>query len=230
MKTKLFLATAILCLSLSCKEKKPTELEEYSILNKEFLKWNTLGVGEASVNNDVLVIEEKEGSDGFFLVSPDAYRGNMKIQFDFKAVSESSVMILLFSASDSSQEVSLTLPVQNASSQEINSWRREMNHYNLTFNNESHGYTPFFFKNISQYERDFHLRAKENKTIPNQWYNIEIERSNEQVLFKIDNEIIFQRKDHEPLLGGHLLLRVSGTNDGEIILAKVNIRDFRIYN
>ncbi len=206
------------------------EAQERKILAKDFLSWKTLGEGKASVVGDILVMEETFGSDGFFLVSPEPIKGDLKIKFKFKAISDSSVMIVLFSASDTGQELALTLPESNASPQEINSWRREMNHYNVTFNNLSHGYTPFFFKNISRYKRDFHLRAEENKIIPKKWYDVEIERRNQRVLFKINNEIIFKNNDYKPLFGGHILLRVSGTNDGDVVLAKVNIKDFKVYN
>ena len=151
MKNFTFSCIMLLILFFGCKNTDSKKAEKKIIPVEDFLTWKTLGEGKVSIEENSLIIEETEGSDGFFLMSPEFYKGDMKIDFKFKAMSESTVMIVLFSASDSPEKLSLTLPNADASNNEINSWRREMNHYNLTFNNDSHGYTPFFFKNVSRF-------------------------------------------------------------------------------
>ncbi|EZH73337.1 hypothetical protein ATO12_20260 [Aquimarina atlantica] len=231
MKINSFFLTVILIFILIITACKPDNFVEEKISSQELSEWETIGKGKTLIKDHEFVFEEIDSSDGFFLVSPKSYRGDMVIQYKIKALSKASVLIVLFSASDTSETIQLTLPENNVTAEDIWEWRREMNHYNLTFNNESHGYTPFFYKNISSLERGFHLSKQENIMKPNEWVTVEIGRKENKVWFSLNDSIIFERVDYNPLLGGHILFRISGAStQEETILAKASIKDLMIYH
>lgn len=77
------------------------------ITARELTTWKTLDKGKASTEDDILFVEEVNGLDDAFFISPKSYRGDLTIRYSTKALSESSVMIMLFVASDS---VEITKP------------------------------------------------------------------------------------------------------------------------
>ncbi len=194
---------------------------------RDLTSWQTYGIGKVSIQSEELILEETEGSDGLFLISPKAYMGEITISYKVKAMSESAVQIVLFSASDAGESMGLTVPSSNdLTPREVWTWRTTLEHYNLTFNNRSHGIKPFFFKNIGPYEKGFRLDQPENVMETQRWYNVEIVKGENSVKFTLDNRVIFETKDHEPLVGGHIMFRISGTNGDETILAKAAYKDF----
>ncbi|WP_147405127.1 hypothetical protein [Aquimarina sp. AD10] len=216
----------IACNMLACNS---TTFTEEKINPQQLSEWTTLGKGKTSIKNEEFVFEEINDSDGFFVVSPINYEGDIILKYKIKAMSDSSVLITLFSASDSQNDTTLTFPAKNAKPEDIWKWRSAMNHYNLTFNNKSHGYTPFFYKNITSLERGFHIRKEDNITAPYQWVSVEIGRVKDRVWFSLNGDIVFEQTDTDPLKGGHVLFRISGTNsDTDTILAKAAIKDLVI--
>ena len=197
---------------------------------EQLATWRSLDKGQVSIKDDYLVLEELPGSDGYFLVSPENYEGDVIVQYKLKPISESSVMIVLLSASDNAESLELKLPSADAKPEEFWDWRSSMNHYNITFNNESHNYKPFMYKNINQQERGFNLRVNENVVKPGSWYDIETGVVDGRIWLKIDGEYIFNHTDPEPLKGGHIIFRISGTNGENVILAKSAIKSLVIHH
>ncbi|WP_394335661.1 DUF6250 domain-containing protein [Aquimarina sediminis] len=62
----------------------------------------------------------------------------------------------------------------------------------------------------------------------NKWYTVEIGNQNSRIWFKLDDKVIFDMKDCEPLSGGHIAFRVSGTTGETPIYAKASIKDLVI--
>ncbi len=194
---------------------------------KDLATWQTYGIGKTTIQNNELIVEETDGSDGFFLVSPKSYGADLTITYKVKALSESAVQIVLLSASDPGASMALTLPTsEDLTPREVWTWRTTLEHYNLTFNNKSHGIKPFFFKNVSPYEKGFRLDQAENVMVPGQWYDVKIIKKGTLLSFTLNGETVFEVRDHEPLSGGHLMLRISGTNGDTIIFAKAAYKDF----
>jgi len=71
------------------------------ITARELTAWRASDKGKASIEDDILFVEEVNGSDGIFFISPKNYRGDLTLCYNTKALSESSVIIVLFVASDS---------------------------------------------------------------------------------------------------------------------------------
>ncbi|MCE7991493.1 MAG: hypothetical protein HEP71_05910 [Roseivirga sp.] len=202
--------------------------EQITITARELSQWATLDKGKTSIDGDVLIFEETAGADGFFLVSPEAYTGNYVISYKVKAMSESSVLITLFSASQPANPGDLNLPATDSSPEEFWAWRSNMQHYNLTFNNSSHGLSPFFYKNLSPLSRGFYDRLPANIATVGKWHTVEIGKKASRLWFKIDGQEYFNVQDCDPLKAGHLIFRISGTTGEKVILAKAAIKDLTI--
>lgn len=191
-------------------------------------RWQTLDKGKTSIIDGAVIMEETAGADGYFLISPEVYSGDYVMNYKVKALSESSVLITLFSASQKENPDQLKVPAQHSSPQEIWKWRSNMQHYNLTFNNISHGYRPFFFKNLTPETKGFNELLDENIATVGVWHDVEIGKSDSRVWFKLDGKEIFNVQDADPLETGHLIFRISGTTGAKTILAKAAIKDLVI--
>lgn len=214
-----------LLLLANCSE---TTLKKESITAQELSTWRTLDNGKSTVVGEEIIIEETEGADGYFLISPKSYKGDIILNYKVKALSESAVLIALFSASDAGESQGITLPPKDTKGMGFWTWRTHLEHYNLTFNNISHNYKPFFFKNISPRSKGFHLTKAENIMDTQKWYDVEIGKQDNRLWFKLNNKIIFDQEDCNPLAGGHMIFRISGTTGEKVILAKAAIKDLII--
>ncbi len=210
---------------LSCNN---NSLVSDAITPKELSAWKTLDKGKTTIQDDQLILEEVEGSDGFFLISPQSFQGDLQLNYKVKTMSDSSVLIVLFSASDKGVTERLTLPPLETKGSEFWTWRTHLEHYNLTFNNRSHGNTPFFFKNESPNKRGFYQNTKENIMEVGKWYDVEIGKRGHKLWFKLNDKLIFEQEDCKPLPNGHLMFRISGTTGENVIFAKAAIKDLVI--
>lgn len=202
--------------------------DQIKITPQELSTWRTLDKGKTTIDGDALIMEETAGADGYFLISPEAYSGDYVITYKVKAMSESSVLITLFSASQVQNPDKLVLPATDSSPQQFWDWRSNMQHYNLTFNNSSHGLSPFFYKNQSPLSRGFYDRLPENIATVGKWHDVEIGKKASRLWFKMDGQEYFNVQDCDPLKAGHLIFRISGTTGEKVILAKAAIRDLVI--
>ncbi len=204
------------------------KIKQEKISPQQLYTWQTLDKGKRTIKNDALLLEETQGSDGYFLISPKKYKGDYVLNYKVKAMSESAVLITLFSVSQRDDTGKLDLPKNDASPKEIWEWRSSLEHYNLTFNNKSHGNKPFFFKNISPFSRGFYQSLPKNIVTVGKWYDVEIGKTGTRLWFKLNNTIVFDVQDCNPLTEGHLIFRISGTTGDKTIFAKAAIKDIVI--
>ncbi len=230
MKTIMLIPITLISLLISLTSCSQTVSLQKEVITPQALShWRTLDKGVSTINEDELIVEETAGADGYFLISPKSYPGDMVLMYKVKAMSESSVLIVLFSASDHGESMGLTLPSKDAQGSDFWTWRTKLEHYNLTFNNVSHGgNTPFFFKNETPLKRGFYQRQSSNIMEIGKWYDVEIGKKQNHLWFKLDDTIIFEQEDCIPLSGGHILLRISGTTGENVIFAKAAIKDMII--
>ncbi len=200
-------------------------LKKEAITARELSTWRTLDKGKSTVVGEEIIIEETKGSDGYFLVSPKSYKGDIILNYKVKALSESTVLIVLFSASDAGAHQGITLPPDDTKGMGFWTWRTHLEHYNLTFNNASHNNKPFFFKNIAPRSKGFYLTKAENIMNTQQWYDVEIGKRDNRLWFKLNNKMVFEQEDCKPLDGGHLIFRISGTTGEKVVFAKAALKD-----
>ncbi|WP_350286705.1 hypothetical protein [uncultured Croceitalea sp.] len=205
-----------------------TNLEQKRITPEELSTWQTFDKGKSTVNGDELIVEETEGSDGYFMISPNLFEEDFTLNYKVKALSASTVLINLFSVTQNHSDTAFVLPPDTSTPREVWQWRTEMAHYNLTFNNSSHGITPFFFKNNSPYSKGFHQSLPENIMEVGEWYSVEIGKKENRLWFKLNDTIHFDVEDCNPLLRGRLIFRISGTTGENVIFAKAVYKDIVI--
>lgn len=215
-----------LLIQLSCSAQNT--LKKESIKAEELSTWQTLDTGKSTVKGEELLIEETAGADGYFIISPKSYKGDIRINYKVKALSESSVCIVLLFSSDEGDSEQLTLPSADAKGRDFWDWRTKLEHYNLTFNNASHKTKPFFFKNLSPFKRGFYQNRADNIMSTQEWNDVEIGRKGTRMWFKLNDTLIFEQEDCNPLSGGHVIFRISGTTGENTILAKIALKDLVI--
>lgn len=198
------------------------------ITPEELATWQTFDKGKSTIEDNMLIVEETEGSDGYFLISPKKYESDFKLTYKVKALSESTVLITLFSVVQESDDGTFSVPEVSATPRQVWDWRSGMKHYNLTINNRSHGITPFFFKNIPPSSRGFNERLGENIMEVGEWYDVEIGKQQNRLWFKLNGETFFDVKDENPYQKGRLIFRISGTTGENTIFAKAAFKDIVI--
>jgi len=225
MKTRLqiTLITLLTVTAFGCSQSKKEKITPV-----ELATWQTFDEGKSTVNGDELIIEETEGSDGYFLISPKEYETDFILTYKVKALSESTVLITLFSVLQEGNNDTFSVPAVTATPREVWNWRSRMKHYNLTINNRSHGITPFFFKNVPPSSRGFNERLQENIMKVGQWYDVEIGKKENRLWFKLNGKVFFDVEDAEPYEKGRLIFRISGTTGEKTIFAKAAFKDIVI--
>lgn len=217
------LFTLIMVITFGCSQNS-----QEKITSEELATWQTFDKGKSTVQDDMLIVEETEGSDGYFLISPKEYETDFILTYKVKALSESTVLITLFSVIQEGDNSNFSVPPVSATPREVWNWRSGMKHYNLTINNRSHGITPFFFKNIPPSSRGFNEKLEENIMDVGKWYDVEIGKQQNRLWFKLNGETFFDVKDTDPYQKGRLIFRISGTTGENTIFAKAAFKDIVI--
>lgn len=207
----------------SCGQKNKIE-----ITPEELATWQTFDKGKSTVQDNMLIVEETEGSDGYFLISPEEYETDFTLRYKVKALSKSTVLITLFSVIQEGNNPEFSVPAVFATPREVWDWRSAMKHYNLTINNRSHGITPFFFKNVPPSSRGFNEKLGENIMEVGQWYHVEIGKKENRLWFKLNGKTFFDVEDADPYKKGRLIFRISGTTGENTIFAKAAFKDIVI--
>lgn len=204
------------------------QTDNIKITPEELATWQTFDKGKSTVQDDMLIVEETEGSDGYFLISPKQFESDFKLSYKVKALSASTVLITLFSVLQEDDNGTFSLPPVTATPREVWDWRSQMKHYNLTINNRSHGITPFFFKNVPPNSRGFNESLGKNIMEVGEWYDVEIGKQQNRLWFKLNGETFFDVKDTSPYQKGRLIFRISGTTGEKVIFAKAAFKDIVI--
>ncbi|TPN87371.1 family 16 glycoside hydrolase [Aquimarina algicola] len=204
------------------------QLKEEKITPEELVTWQTFDKGKSYIRDNELIVEETEGADGYFLISPKTYAKDFVLKYKVKPISKSTVLITLFSAIQDEKSEQFGLPKETATPREVWEWRTKMKHYNLTINNASHGNKPFFFKNISPHFRGFYKSLPNNIIGVGHWYDVEIGKEGNRLWFKLNDKTYFDVEDCNPFEGGRLLFRISGSTGEKVIFAKAAFKDIVI--
>lgn len=224
-KARLTLMTILAGMLYNCGQTNPNQ----ELISPEQLSnWQTFDKGKSTVEDNMLIVEETDGSDGYFMISPNFIKKDFILTYKVKALSESTVLINLFSVTQDQADETFLLPPKTSTPQEVWQWRTKMKHYNITFNNRSHGIKPFFFKNNSPYSRGFHENLPGNIMEVGEWYSVELGKKDDRLWFKLNDKTYFNVEDCNPLGEGRLIFRISGTTGENVILAKAAYKDIVI--
>lgn len=167
--------------------------------------WNFYGAGSRRLQGKMFYMREAADSKGIMIVSPKAFRRDVTVRYAIMPMSAASVCVVILSASDTGDGKTLTLPANYDGS--MGHWTQNVKNYFFAFHNAAHNRTPFAVrfpakKDIGEYSQNV-MRSGE-------FYTVEAGRNQDRLWLKINDKLIFEGQDDEPLAGGHLAFRLRG--------------------
>ena len=199
------------------------EMEEIS--SDDLLNWSFFGLGRASKSGSAqFCIAENDSTVGAMIISPDSYDGDVIVRYKTMALTSSTVLVALLSASDLGSSGELSIPEDYDAKMGL--WTKEKDNYFFAFKSGPHNNPPFIRKYPVPGNEALAM-ASENFMLPGVHYEIEIGRIDHKLWLSVDGEKIIEAEDNELLPGGHIALRVRGTAGFK---AACLIKDLVIYS
>jgi hypothetical protein len=194
--------------------------EHISAVN--LIKWRVLGQGKIfNIVNDQTCLMENDTSLGVMMVSPEYYGQDVVIRYKALALTPSSVMVAIVSASDTLDN-SLKIPEDYDGSMQL--WTEKVANYFFAFKNEPHGGNPYIVKNPASSKQS--IASKPDNMVAGIYYDIEVSKIGGKLYLAINGKKLVDMDDEKPLKGGHIVFRLRGTAG---LKAACLIRDLRIY-
>lgn len=183
------------------------EMEEIS--TDDLLSWSFYGLGRAYKSGSAqFCIAENDSTFGAMIVSPASYDGNVIVRYKIMALTSSTVLTALLSASDIGSSGVLSIPEDYNGNMGL--WTKEKDNYFFAFKSGPHNNPPFLRKYPVPGNEALAMASK-NFMLPGVHYEIEIGRIDHKLWLTVDGEKIIEAEDNEMLPGGHIALRVRGT-------------------
>lgn len=183
------------------------QAKTYRMSPAELNTWALWGQGAISTWGDQTSLQEADETKGILLVSPQIYGSDVILRYQTMALTPATVMVTLLAMSDPGDASVLTIPSDYDGG--VNLVTQDTENYFFAFKNAPHNNTPFVQRFPDS--TDVLVAASENKMIAGVYYEIEIGKKKGKLWLKIDNELIFETEDKDPLAAGHIALRLRGT-------------------
>jgi hypothetical protein len=191
---------------------------------EEVARWQLLGVGEATVEGEVLRLREGAGSKGVMLLSPRECSASCTLRFYVKPESPRGVVAVLLSVSPSAGG-ELEIPQGYDGALEL--WQGDsspLRSYMIAFHTGFHQPRAFVQRTPGAVE----LQSRPDPAGGEVWYQVEAGRGGRRIWLKVDGELALEATDvDQELPGGRLALRLRGAGDGSF---SALFRDFEIYD
>jgi hypothetical protein len=167
--------------------------------------WAFYGIGSRRTQGEMFYMREDSDSKGVMIVSPEAFDRDVTVRYEIMPMSAASVCVVILSASDAGDGRSLTLPPDYDGA--MGHWIQNVNNYFFAFHNAAHDRTPFAVRFPAKVDVGQH---GENVMRSGEFHTVEAGRHQDRLWLKINDELILEGQDAEPLAGGHLAFRLRG--------------------
>ena len=215
---KYLIVFALVVLSLSAFSQTTTKYSP-----KDLESWQSLGDGKAYVTHKQFMMEEVEGSIGFMIFSPEAYK-DVILRYEVMTMNPATVLVALLNASDIGSSSELTIGNDNKGS--FGFWTKEVEDYMFGFRVMAHNSTPFLRKHPAPKGGNSGIGLADKNVIHSGWrHTVECGKKGSQIWLKIDGETLIDVTDNKPLEAGKIAIRVRGTAG---VLGKSMIRNLEI--
>lgn len=185
-------------------------------------EWSFYGNGIRKVERGMLYMKEAPGSLGVMTVSPKAYGPDVAVTYEIMPMTAASVCVVILSASDPGATSTLALPENYDGS--MGHWINSTENTFFAFHNASHNRFPFA---IRFPETRLIAEYHENVMMNGKFHKIEAGQRDGSIWLKIDNKLILEGKDDDPLGKGFIAFRIRGLSEEP---AACLIRNVRIQN
>jgi len=182
---------------------------------EELLKWEMVGIGEKSHDEqeDVLKLTEGKYSKGLVLLSPIHFGENVTLRFQIKPLQREGICVVILSASDMKTGGEVKVP--KGYDGNFDFWTADeatVRNYVFAFHTGYHQPFAFIRKNPGFEE----LAKKKDTVTKEKWYDIEVGRRGILLWLKIDGKTLLEVLDQEPrgLPAGQFGFRLRGSGDG----------------
>ncbi|MEX0332411.1 MAG: hypothetical protein AB3N64_13400 [Puniceicoccaceae bacterium] len=182
--------------------------------------WAFYGNGIRKAERGMLYMKESPGSLGVMLVSPDAYGEAVTVKYEIMPLTAASVCVLVMSASDPGDALTLNLPDNYDGS--MGHWINSTENYFFAFHNASHNRFPFAIRFPERKLIDEH---QESVMTNGKFHEVEVGRKDGKIWLKIDGKTIVEGVDEDPLGAGYLAFRIRGLSEepAACLIRKVRI-------
>lgn len=153
-------------------------------------------------------LTEHIGSEGVNLISPHMFAPNSVIQFDVMTLRAATVLVFLHSLHDVSESGPIRLSPDFDGS--LGRLPAESSYYMFAFHNAPHFRFPFVNKRTP---KGMQLLQETNQSYmqTGAWYTVEIGRYENNVWLRINDKLVLNTVDDNPLRGGHIGFRIRGS-------------------
>lgn len=188
--------------------------------------WTLLGQGERTVEDGETHLAETPDSKGVMLVSPEPFGPHAVLAFDVLPANADSVLVAILHLADPGDPATLTVPPGYDGGA---AWiQQQQQNYFFAFHNAAHDRTPFVHRFSPQ---DAHSGLLDelgrNVMADGVWSRIEAGCLDGTLYLRVNGETVVLARDLDPLQGGHLALRIRGTQTG---LAACRFRNIVVRN
>jgi len=170
--------------------------------------WQSVGKGNGFATHGQFFMEEVEGSVGFMLLSPDKYK-DVVLRYEVMTLNPATALVAILNASDIGASGELSI---NENSDNFGFWANEVENYMFGFRVMAHNSTPFLRKHPAKDGNNSQIGLAEKDVMHSGWrYTVECGKKGKRIWLKIDDEILIDVEDAQPLEAGKIAIRVRGT-------------------
>lgn len=186
--------------------------------------WKLIGEGRLAKNHDQLLIGESENSKGVMLVSPKSYEGDVIFRYDVMVLQPATVMVTDLATRMANGEP-LSFPEEYDGS--VGYMFNNLSMYNFVYHNAAHNKAGPFLRRYPIPGNVLLAPARRHFVFPGRYHSIEAGKEGSRLWLSVDGVPVVESVDEDPLMGGHLILRLRGTG---FELASAQIRNVAVFS
>lgn len=172
-------------------------------------EWNAYGMGLKKVERGMFYMRESPGSQGFMIVSPEAYGKDVTVTYEIMPMTAASVCVVILSASDSDGTgTDVTLPENYDGS--MGHWIQKIDNLFFAFHNPAHNRFPFA---IRFPEGRLLAEYSDNVMMTGKFHRVEASIQGGNVKLIVDGETLVEARDSNPPGPGHVAFRIRGLSE-----------------
>ena len=173
--------------------------------------WQFFGDGFVTSVDDAQLVSEYPGSKGVMLVSPQGFDcERVSLRFDVLPLTPESVLVVMAASSDAGPKSTLSLTDDYDGN--IQHLLGQVDTYFFAFHNAAHNRTPFVRRHPFVRGESLDLDTAEDNVMSTRWHSVEASYDSDGLLrLLIDDTVVLEARDQDPLGKGHLALRLRGT-------------------